>query len=194
MPISDKYKVIFIHIPKNAGTSIVEALEMKDEGHHKYDYYQKNYPDKWKEYLKIAVIRNPWDRTVSNYEYSKLDESYWHSFTNKTPYGPHPDYNLIKNLTFSECVNLLFEDRTLFKHHGWDFQYPYVINVNKEIVVDKLIKYENLDSELKELFNIELKKINQSNHKDYKEYYNDDLIDKVSLLYKKDIKIFNFNF
>lgn len=192
MPISHKYKVIFIHIPKNAGTSIVEALEMDDEGHHKFDYYQNKYPNEWENYKKIAVIRNPLDRTVSNYEYSRLDESYWHSFTNKTPYGPHPDYNLLKNVDFAGCVNLLYEDRSLFKHHGWDSQYPYVINSKQEIIVDHLIDYENINEELKNLFNIELKKINQSNHKEYKDYYNEDLLEKVHQIYKKDLKIFNF--
>ena len=192
MPISDKHKVIFIHIPKNAGTSIVEAMEMYDEGHHKFDYYQKNYPDKWETYTKIAVIRNPLDRTVSNYEYSKLDESYWHSFTNKAPYGPHPDYEMLKDIDFFKCVNLLYEDRSLFKHQGWDFQYPYVINSKKEFAVDYLIKYENIEEELKKLFNIELKKINQSNHKNYKDYYNENLIEKIYQIYKKDFKTFNF--
>lgn len=194
MPISHKHKLIFIHIPKNAGTSICKNLDTEDVGHHKYDYYVSKYPKEWNEYKKIAIIRNPWSRTVSNYEYGKMSESYWHSFTKKTLYGPHPDYELLKNMSFEECVNSFYEDRTLLKHHGWSLQYNYITDQNKNIVVDILIDCENVNSEFKKLFNIDLININQSKHKDYKEYYNDDLINKISQIYKKDIQIFNFKY
>lgn len=194
MPISRKYKIIFIHIPKNAGTSIISALNMVDEGHHLPEYYQHKYPNEWLEYKKIAVIRNPWDRVVSNYEYSKMAESYWHSHTASATYGPHPDYNLVKNLSFEECVNLLYKDRTSFKHHGWASQYTYTVDTNKNNVVDYLIRYENLNDEIKNLFDVDLIKINQSTYKNYKEYYTKDLIEKISQVYDMDIDLFNFKF
>lgn len=39
MNISDKYRYIFLHIPKAAATSIKEALELPGSGHLPWQYY-----------------------------------------------------------------------------------------------------------------------------------------------------------
>ena len=107
MPVSDKYKLIFIHIPKNAGTAITNTLDMYDIGHHGWQYYKSKYPQKWEQYKKISVTRNPWDRLVSCYEYAKMDESYWHSKEGKSKAGKHLDYDLLKDKSFEECLQIL---------------------------------------------------------------------------------------
>lgn len=88
MNISDKYKLIFFHYPKCAGKSVISSLEIKtsdktnlESGFRQttllgLDYWHWNgqiYPEKWKEYKKFTIIRNPWDRVVSLYNFRKKE-------------------------------------------------------------------------------------------------------------------------
>jgi hypothetical protein len=197
MPISFKHKLIFIHIPKNAGTAITNAFNMSDIGHHLPIYYKQKYPKEWVTFKKFAVVRNPWDRVVSNYEYAKLEKSYWHSNKNDRPYGQHVDYDSLKDLSFDECINILFNSYGMLKHQGWENQYKY-LKLGKSYIDDiEIIKLENLQEELKNKINLEvdIPTINSSEHKHYSTYYiNDRLIHKVYLLYKEDIGKFKYKF
>ena len=96
--ISHKHKCIFIHIPKNAGSSVERAFgyikHIKGKGKHdpawvNKGYWHKNqigreypipkiypsphndpsYAECWDEYFKFAIVRNPWSRLVSSYKY-----------------------------------------------------------------------------------------------------------------------------
>ena len=82
--ISHKHKFIFVHIPKNAGSSINHELkgmceifsEMKSKdiplayGKHANDkHMRKLLKNEYGDYYKFCVVRNPWDRMVSIYWY-----------------------------------------------------------------------------------------------------------------------------
>ena len=86
MPLSHRYKAIFIHIPKTAGTSIYTVLSIpQNEKHfytaaHKIPSHQHLTPTQlkpkipgpiWNNYFKFTVVRNPFDRVVSDYRYLK---------------------------------------------------------------------------------------------------------------------------
>jgi len=77
--INHTHKFIFIHIPKNAGTSIRNSFDRKG-----YDkrVVSKRYPhdscsiiksycgdDVWNTFFKFAIVRNPYDRMVSYYHF-----------------------------------------------------------------------------------------------------------------------------
>jgi hypothetical protein len=194
MPISHKHKIILIHIPKNAGTSIANSLEMTDMGHHKPHYYKNKYPREWESYNKIAIIRNTWDRFVSSYEYARMEESYWHSVTGKARYSKHPDLDLLKKIEFNKCVTIFKEQPELFKHQGWHSQCSYIFDENNNLMVDILINYKNLEDKIYELTGVKIKKQNSSGHKDYKLYYDSDSIEKISEIYKRDIKLLGFTY
>jgi hypothetical protein len=195
MPISDKRKIIFIHIPKNAGTAFMDSLGIEKTGHRLAQYYTK-FPKKWKNYQKIAIIRNPWDRVVSNYNYARLEKSYWHSVNGKSIYGKHKDYDLLQNLSFKSAVKLLVKYPQQFKHQGWKGQFPYVCNKKGQIIVDNLIRYENLAEEFANMFpNDELLVKNSSRkNRDYIDYYDEETKQLVANFYAKDIKLFNYEF
>ncbi len=78
--------ILFIHIPKNAGTSIIRALLEKHGGGRKTLHThrlglkkhvpaytaQVRLPNKaWRKAFKFAVVRNPWDRMVSTWRYGR---------------------------------------------------------------------------------------------------------------------------
>lgn len=197
MPISNHRKLIFIHIPKNAGTAITNSIhcEFSDQGHHGVGHYQNYYPQQWIDYLKFAVVRNPWDRVVSNYEYARMEQSYWHS-SNK-PHATHFDYHTLKNISFEDCVNLLYRDRQSLKHQGWGSQLFWIKDKLGNISVDKIFRYEKLDDD-EEFISIvpDLKKINLSpkSSESYKDYYTDELVNKIAEIYSEDIKKFNYDY
>jgi len=192
MALSDKYNILFIHIPKNAGTALIDGLGLSPHGH----YSWRNHPRFNYNYYKFAIVRNPWDRVVSAYEFAKMDKSYWHSKDNQTK---HPDYDLCQTLTFKECVELLLKNPSKLKHQGWGSQHFYVAKEEK-IMVDSILKMENLDKELKEMFvklNINkipyIPKSNTSTRTlDYKKYYDEETKQIIAEKYKKDIKLFNY--
>ena len=71
--IIDKYKTIFIHIPKNAGTSIKTFFECKEfyNKHRTIDQIKKENIKAYDSYKKFTIVRNPYDRMVSWYFYLK---------------------------------------------------------------------------------------------------------------------------
>jgi hypothetical protein len=89
--VSHKYKFIFCHIPRTAGTSFTEAVRPflgKDD---EIDTFEKHTPlrkilksrfrDVFDKYLKVAIIRDPQDRlnslAVDPPENTKDTDEYW---------------------------------------------------------------------------------------------------------------------
>ena len=79
--VSDSHKFIFVHIPKNAGTSIelalkdyctAESLLRPDTDPHEtvLEVKARIGKEKFDEYFKFAVCRNPYDRELSYFFYA----------------------------------------------------------------------------------------------------------------------------
>ena len=84
MTICHERKLIFIHIPKNAGTSIIKAMVMEDENIYmdkKIQEYKEHYDEYWDKYKKFTVIRDPIDRFISAYKFARMKDSGWFSAT-----------------------------------------------------------------------------------------------------------------
>ena len=70
----DKYKCIFIHVPKVAGTSIERSIFETNKwliGHVKASDYIRIDKNKFESYFSFGFVRNPYDRVVSAYHYLK---------------------------------------------------------------------------------------------------------------------------
>lgn len=83
--IDDRRRVIFVHAEKSCGTSIEKAFGAETvASQEEAPYgawliwaeqvigaagYKQRYPEKWGEYRKIAIVRNPADRFVSRHRY-----------------------------------------------------------------------------------------------------------------------------
>jgi len=193
MAVSSTYNLLFIHIPKNAGTGVINQLNMKPHGH--YDW--RTHPNFKGNYTKFSIVRNPWCRLVSTYEFAKMDKSYWH---NKTNHTRHPDFHICSTKSFTEIVNILYNTPHKLIHPGWKNQFPYICNEKDKIMVDHIIKMENLDEGLNNLLNklgfdsIKLKKVNVSTRSSYEKYYNEITQNLVGEIYNKDIALFNYSF
>lgn len=70
--ISPDHKVIFIHLPGCAGTSIEQCFLGHDwdkidppSKHAKWGYYRELHRYEWDHYFRFSIVRNPWDRIKS---------------------------------------------------------------------------------------------------------------------------------
>jgi len=171
----------------------MKALGLDRTMHRSAFYLQKMFPQEWANYFSFAIVRNPWARVVSNYEYAKLTTSYWHNTEGSSIGGKHMDYDFIHDKTFKEVVTILGQDETLLKHPGWRNQYHYIYDGHK-ILVDKVFRQETINDEFAHQFKVELPVINTSSHRDYTHYYDDDMIEIVRRVYQQDIDIFNYEY
>ena len=156
MTINHEKKLIFIHIPKTAGTSIYKSLGVKNIsyqnkflGHKRIENYKEQYKKYWDAYLKFTVVRNPIDRFISAYKYNKMKESFWHSINSeKLPKNEH--YEICNSLSINEYVSYLFKNSRNHKLHTLP-QMWFIENKHKKIEVDYIVKYENLNEDLKKI-------------------------------------------
>ena len=175
--IIDQYKAIFIHIPKNAGTSIEKyfvngSVRIQPEKHADIYEIKKKFKNSYNNYRKFTIIRNPYDKMVSWYFYLKRNLG--------------ENYNIIE-------FNKWIKDPSKFWHADdpISFLKPQCKWIDDNVV---LLKFENLNKELNEFFNKEINLLitNKSNHKYYLEYYNQESLDIIYNRYKEDFKKFNY--
>lgn len=177
----------FIHIPKNAGTSFSLQLCNTISEHYRIIDLNKNI---W--HKTIAIIRNPYERLVSFYNYAKLKKSYWHSNDNTTKYPLHICYNYCTNNTFEKFIIDLCT-KGFFKDIIHLYPQSYWIKTPSENIVTNIIRFEHINKDISKLLNknIVLKKINTSNTMEYKHFYNDTLKKLVYKKYKSDFDLCN---
>ena len=192
--ISHKDKFIFIHIPKCGGTSIerfflsqygisndwtreypLEALPMKVRAEFNIGFKQSQHMSlrdftlkKQEEYFSFTFVRNPWDRIMSSYLYSKRlgYEFTFKSFFNSPVFESHckpQSYFINKNIDF--------------------------IGKFEDLQGDFDLVCENLGIESKQLPHE-----NKTVHKHYTEWYTDENKKLVQDKYSEDIEAFNYKF
>jgi hypothetical protein len=162
MTINHEKKLIFIHIPKNAGTSIIKSMGVNNVYmDKKFQEYKEHYKEYWNHYTKFTVVRDPLDRIISSYKFSRMDESSWFS-TKIGEEEVHPHYEICQNMNINEYINFLYSDRN--NHTLWTFPQTFFIqNKSNEISeIDIIIRYENLLSGLKKIGIDSIEHLNKS--------------------------------
>jgi hypothetical protein len=179
-------KLMFVHIPKTAGTSILNVL--KDKGLDPWDRRSVEYPRGHlplvllkqqnavaESVFSFAVVRNPYTRTYSCF----------HQFnkTNKTSISFTEYLKNIQRNNISRITPLLHLP-----------QYLYVINEHGVISTDKLYRFEDL-SKLQNDFGLELGFDNPGKYviELYNKDYTNEAIDLVQKIYKSDFERFEYS-
>jgi len=204
MTINHEKKLIFIHIPKNAGTSIIKAMGLKNMLMDKtVGEYKETYKDYWNDYLKFTVVRDPIDRFISAYKFARMKESGWFSATGEECLEKHPHYDLCNSMDINEYTYYIYKNRKEFNR--WIIPQTFIIsNENNEIEIDYYVRYENLLEDLKKIGIDKIEKLNSSKINDEKiidltkksknmlyEIYD---IDYKNFSYSKNIKsVFSYN-
>ena len=224
--ISDKYKTVFVHIPKTGGQSIEhfflnlhdldwnsrDQLLLRENKLRKYgperlshltafEYKRYGYlsSNLYEKYFKFSFVRNPYSRLVSEYNYVSSS----------------------RHMTFKEFLKIGFSGTDSFsdQYRHMMPQYEFIYGRNKQLLVDFVGKFENLQSDFdriclilkirdkvlphvnssKKANNVKdkIKKIifkPKTIHEHYTEYYDDELKGLVEKKYFRDLETFDYTF
>ena len=182
------YDLYFIHIPKNGGTSFEKQFCGVHKGHLPITKSPKKIWNK-----TIAIVRNPYDRIISIYNYSKMEKSYWHSKDGSTKYSINPLYKYCSTHSFEQFVKDLCKDK--FNHVIHVKPQNYWVLTNEGKIVSKIVKLENINSELSHILGKEVNmiKINTSDNSNYENYYTEETLELIYNKYKKDFILFDYS-
>lgn len=208
--------LLFIHIPKIAGTSINKFLmeswgldhnSDKDRQKvlldpvlvgHRTAYEQLEYfgKEKFESLVSFAICRNPWDRVFSMYRYRNINST---------------DFR-----TWLFAVLPQFRTGVMWPEIYYKISLPqveYIWGDHDEQIVDTVLRFENLEQEFSQFCTLNFD-IDENNVRDfmprvnvaeteskhgkykssYKDYYTSDMIDKVYKLYHEDVDYFGYEF
>lgn len=208
--INEEKKFIFIHIPKTGGSSIEEALSLEGFQHNTHAFYSD---EKYNQYFKFSVVRNPWDKMVSDYEWMIND----YLFLNGLP-APFPllkqifigrGFNFfVKALLEYSYLDLVREKPELanYRSEKW-FHMHFATHRQRQIDflepierINFVAKFENLQGdfdEICEMINLPKQTLphkNKTRRKQYRHYYDKESHDLVQKFYEKDINYFGYQF
>lgn len=209
MLLARKHKFLFVHIYKNAGSSITRALlpfaasSLERNVARGLTRLGIRFPNHWdpKPYtdhitasrlvthlgrdtfdslFSFAIVRNPWDWQVSLYTYMLKTTS-------------HHQHDLTKGFReFDEYIRWRCDNEV---RHQRDF----VFSKDGEQLVDFIGRYENLEHDFDYICSrigilARLPTINVSKTKPYQDYYNPKTIELVRQAFEKDIECFGYEF
>lgn len=215
---------LFVHIPKNGGMSIRKTPFYRNQvliasppnhkdmvysanvhttmqKHGDADGYEHARLRDWRKDLRenfkaLAIVRNPWSRVVSRYEFArKVIER-------------EPSSHVYHNYDYADISSFesFLEERhrwgdTEYMWHravrGWYPAMDHVIDETGKVGCD-ILRFEHMNEELplyfKSMEQVEHRNITGYDQSTYKDYYNDSTIQIVADWYKRDIDYWGFDF
>lgn len=173
-------KIIFIHIPKNAGSSIEECFKQTKNkthgpffgGHRTYEQYNKSLSvinKDIKDFFVFSVVRNPYSRAISAFcQMCKIP-----SVENFKRWAKNiPEKNFDNN-------------------EHWTPQYIYL---NKDI--NLILRFEDMakiKSFVKDKTGLDIPHIRRNKEINIKSLYNNETLEIIKEKYKKDFLYFGYN-
>jgi len=207
MLISKKHHFMFIHIYKNAGTSITIALKPFASSRWEWvvervlkklkisiRFNSQPFPDfvkaseiinaigseSFKSYFSFAIVRNPWDWQVSLYKFMLKTTS-------------HQQHGLIKNLgSFDKYIRWRCENEVRF-------QKDFIYSNDGELLVDFVGRFERIDADFEKIcsrigISTSLPKLNVSNTQPYQHFYTNETKELVRRTFSSDVALFGYDF
>lgn len=221
MPLNHKLKVLFIHIPKTGGTSIIQMLDMTTQSQMNYSGNIKRYPIIHKAYLPFfstgeysnLLTRPPQHFTLKELKRilgNSVDDYYKFSVV-RNPYARIaseytkllgkkaglPDYE-----SFGSFVNIFlskseYERNLIFQGH-LETQTSYLIKedgvIDPSVQIFKLENFNECIAKIQELNpGVPVRHSNSSPSYDYTSLYTPEIAAKVYEFYKVDFENFGYS-
>jgi hypothetical protein len=207
MIVSHQHRFIFAAIPKTGTHSVRQALREHlgpDDIEQVGLFVDKRFPyealaqlrhghlgleqvrphlgdDVFEAYFKFAFVRNPFDRFVSYCAFVTRNEGSFESQPQQV------------------MRRILFELQPL-QHILYQPQHTLLVDAQGRLLADYIGRAEQMQSSYDEICtrigipSRELSKVNPSRRGDYRQYYDQALIDGVSALYRRDLELFGYEF
>lgn len=200
MPLIDgKNNLIFIHVPKCAGTSVRKVFDFEpnkkiNEGfavnsHHARPVEIKNiHINEWNKCKKFITVRHPLDRFVSAFFHFKR-------------------FQVLKENNFSNFVKIFytnpkeaFDMKVLEERRNFSNTLNFIDPISEwyDDEIDFVIRFETLDSDINKMcesLGIEKRKLpktNSTKHAKYTEYYDKESEYLVRKNFKQDFERFGY--
>ncbi|MBL0925200.1 MAG: sulfotransferase family 2 domain-containing protein [Sphingomonadaceae bacterium] len=207
MIISRKHRFIFAAVPKTGTHSVRQALRQHmgpDDMEQAFLFVEKRFPfpelaalrhghlsfqqvrpflgeDDFSSYLKFAFVRNPFDRFVSYCAFA----------TSKTGAFDRDPKGVMRHFLFVQPPH----NHIIFRP-----QYLFLTGPDGELQADLVGKvetmqasYDTIAAQLR-IQTAPLDHANRSRRGDYRDYYDQEMIDGVARLYARDIELFGYDF
>jgi chondroitin 4-sulfotransferase 11 len=180
---------IFIHINKTAGTSIGKAIGLPVKHHQTAKEVIAGIGQaKWDNAYKFTLVRNPWDKVVSHYEYRRK--------RNKTELAT-------RNISFAEWVKKTYgPDQDTFYYNNpkaFQPQVEWLKDNENNISIDFVGKFESINKDFDQIasaigLDAQLPHLNASKRLAYQSYYDDETRKIVANWFAEDIEVFGYSF
>ena len=203
--INDKYKCMFIHINKNAGTSIDTLFNGSHQQHFSIKGYESFKRSKliYPHCYKFTVVRNPWDKMVSLYHsWAKSSNWDWGWGSDNKP--TFIEFIKIIDGFSSERQMEIWPELWWYPHKSGTMrmsnQLDWLIDSNNKIPLNYICRFENLQEDFNKVCDdigfpkTELPHRQKSNHLHYSTYYDEETKDIVARRFSKDIEYFGYKF
>lgn len=202
MPYYLNKHILFIHIPKTGGTTIEEIFKQNDEQRlysaigigdsnrilpppfdkvslqHQFYTTIYKFRDKlgviFNDNLKmISIVRNPYNRIISDMMFLKII-----------------NVNSTKEEVFEKMKSYIISNK--YDNHNVP-QYKFITTKDEKIIENlQLFHTESLNQDMKN-FGFIIEKNHQVGEKvDFHNYLNDEAIDLINTIYKKDFQLFGY--
>jgi hypothetical protein len=208
MLISDSHEFIFVLIRKAASSSVQSLLRpyalaapagrwahlksraglVRDYRCHRFRTHdpilearERMPAERFARYFKFSIVRNPWGRLVSEYEYIRSRPE-------------HGRYRRVVRLEgFEDFVHMQIPRKDAY-------QANMLCDRQGKLLLDFTGRFESLEADWQTLCtrldipHRPLPRRNVTSHRDYREYYDAALHDLVAQHWRRDIELFGYNF
>jgi Sulfotransferase family len=186
--ICNEKKFVWFRVSKVGTRTIFNVFDQADIKLDAEHAMSCHYPASlYRGHFKFAFVRNPWDRLVSCWRNKVVDSNYFHFTDAKLPQTPE----------FGTFVDFVADLNIETCDHHLRLQ-SQLIDLNE---IDYLGRFESFEEDLLEVVqtiglgpvNIEKHNVSRS-ERGYRQYYDEGLKAKVAKVYRKDIKLFAYEF
>lgn len=195
--INEEQNYIFVHVPKTAGTSMESILG--GTGHTNLYELRKRVKSNFNDYLRIAFVRNPYDRFVSAYHYTIAAKNIPYSIDEEAgkivEKYKHDMKQLIKKADLNKLCSLSFH----FRPQNWFLCLGDSdgINRNGVVGVNFLGYFENIREDWTDLCDKlhkepSLQHSRRTKRGPWQEYYDTESANIIYELYKRDFELFHY--